>query len=161
MSENRERILELQEKMQELNIDMYLVPTADFHQSEYVGTYFKVRAWLSGFSGSAGTLLVTRDNAYLWTDGRYFIQAEAQLQGSGLPLYKSGEPGVPTIEEFLKSELKEGDVLGFDGRTVTYAQGKRYCHIADENGASLHYRWDFAQNIWKERPEMSLDSVCV
>ena len=77
------------------------------------------------------------------------------MKGSGITLYKSGESDVPTIEEFLKSELKEGDVLGFDGRTVTYAQGKRYCHIADETWrTSLKYRLDFAQNIWKERPEM-------
>ena len=81
------------------------------------------------------------------------------MKGSGITLYKSGESDVPTIEEFLKSELKEGDVLGFDGRTVTYAQVKRYCHIADENGASLKYRLDFAQNIWKERPEMSMEPV--
>ena len=76
MNENMERISRLREKMQEAEIDMYLVPTADFHQSEYVGDYFKVRKWLSGFSGSAGTLVVTMDSAYLWTDGRYFIQAD-------------------------------------------------------------------------------------
>ena len=114
---------------------------------------------ITGFTGSAGTAVFTKDKAGLWTDGRYFIQAEAQLKGSGITLYKSGESDVPTIEEFLKSELKEGDVLGFDGRTVTYAQGKRYCHITDENGASLKYSLDFAQNIWKERPEMSMESV--
>ena len=105
MNVNQERIAKLQEKMQAANMDMYLVPTADFHQSEYVGTYFKVRAWLSGFSGSAGTLLVTRDNAYLWTDGRYFIQAAKQLEGTGVTLMKMGEEGVPTVREFTNEWL--------------------------------------------------------
>ena len=154
-----ERIARLRALMAEKHIDAYVVPTADFHQSEYVGEHFKARKYITGFSGSYGTAVITMDDGGLWTDGRYFIQAEAQLKGSGITLYKSGESDVPTIEEFLKSELKEGDVLGFDGRTVTYAQGKRYCHIADENGASLKYRLDFAQNIWKERPEMSLKPV--
>lgn len=154
-----DRIERLRNVMEQQKIDCYIIPTDDYHHSEYVGDYFKFREYITGFTGSAGTAVFTKDKAGLWTDGRYFIQAEAQLKGSGITLYKSGEPDVPTIEEFLKSELKEGDVLGFDGRTVTYAQGKRYCRIADENGASLKYRLDFAQNIWKERPEMSMESV--
>ena len=154
-----DRIERLRNVMEQQKIDCYIIPTDDYHHSEYVGDYFKFREYITGFTGSAGTAVFTKDKAGLWTDGRYFIQAEAQLKGSGITLYKSGESDVPTIEEFLKSELKEGDVLGFDGRTVTYAQGKRYCHIADENGASLKYRLDFAQNIWKERPEMSMEPV--
>ena len=154
-----DRIERLRNVMEQQKIDCYIIPTDDYHHSEYVGDYFKFREYITGFTGSAGTAVFTKDKAGLWTDGRYFIQAEAQLKGSGITLYKSGESGVPTIEEFLKSELKEGDVLGFDGRTVTYAQGKRYCHIADENGASLKYSLDFAQNIWKERPEMSMEPV--
>ena len=154
-----DRIERLRNVMEQQKIDCYIIPTDDYHHSEYVGDYFKFREYITGFTGSAGTAVFTKDKAGLWTDGRYFIQAEAQLKGSGITLYKSGESDVPTIEEFLKSELKEGDVLGFDGRTVTYAQGKRYCHIADENGASLKYSLDFAQNIWKERPEMSMESV--
>ena len=139
-----DRIERLRNVMEQQKIDCYIIPTDDYHHSEYVGDYFKFREYITGFTGSASTAVFTKDKAGLWTDGRYFIQAEAQLKGSGITLYKSGESDVPTIEEFLKSELKEGDVLGFDGRTVTYAQGKRYCHIADENGASLKYRLDFA-----------------
>ena len=119
-----ERLNVLRELMKEKKIDAYLVPTDDFHGSEYVGDYFKCRKYITGFTGSAGTAVIMQDMAGLWTDGRYFIQAEAQLKGSGITLYKSGEPEVPTIEEFLKKELEEGAGLGFDGRTVSYAQGE-------------------------------------
>ena len=126
MNENMERISRLREKMQEAEIDMYLVPTADFHQSEYVGDYFKVRKWLSGFSGSAGTLVVTMDSAYLWTDGRYFIQAVKELEGTGVTLMKMREEGVPTIDEFLEENLKENSCLACDGRTISAEQGKAW-----------------------------------
>ena len=132
MSENRERILKLQEKMQELNIDMYLVPTADFHQSEYVGDYFKARKWLSGFSGSAGTLLVTDDQAYLWTDGRYFIQAAKELEDTGVTLMKMREPGVPTVYEFLEMNLAKGSCLACDGRVISVSQGKAYKKMMED-----------------------------
>jgi Xaa-Pro aminopeptidase len=97
-------------------IDAWLVPTDDFHGSEYVGDYFQCRAWLTGFTGSAGTALVTMDGAYLWTDGRYFLQAGQELAGSGIELMKIGEEGVPTIEEFLEKHLAAGNVLGYYGR---------------------------------------------
>ncbi|MGX8715721.1 MAG: aminopeptidase P family N-terminal domain-containing protein, partial [Lachnospiraceae bacterium] len=93
----RETINRLRAVMKEKGVDAYLVPTADFHDSEYAGEYFRTRAYLSGFTGSAGTLLVMGDEAGLWTDGRYFVQAGRQLDGSGIDLYKSGQPGVPTI----------------------------------------------------------------
>ena len=93
-----DRIERLQNAMEQQNIDCYIIPTDDYHHSEYVGDYFKFREYMTGFSGSAGTAVFTREKAGLWTDGRYFIQAEAQLKGSGITLYKSGEPEVPTIE---------------------------------------------------------------
>ena len=141
--------------MEQQNIDCYIIPTDDYHHSEYVGDYFKFREYMTGFSGSAGTAVFTREKAGLWTDGRYFIQAEAQLKGSGITLYKSGEPEVPTIEEFLKKELEEGAVLGFDGRTVSYAQGEKYRQIAEGEGASIEFRLDLAPDTWTGRPEMS------
>lgn len=98
----KETILRLRDAMSRAGVFAYLVPTADFHGSEYVGSYFKGRTYLSGFTGSAGTLLVTPEFAGLWTDGRYFIQAEKQLKDSGITLCKMGEPGVPTILEYLK-----------------------------------------------------------
>ena len=104
-----ERLNKLREQMRQKQIDVYMIPTEDFHESEYVGDYFKVRKYMSGFTGSAGTLVVTLSEAGLWTDGRYFIQAENQLKGTGIDLYKMGEPKVPTVEEFIKekNEKKE------------------------------------------------------
>src|SRR5699024_2633427 len=126
MNANQERIAELQREMKAEGMDMYLVPTADFHQSEYVGDYFKARAWLSGFTGSAGTLIVTADQACLWTDGRYFIQAAKQLSGTGVTLMKMGEEGVPTVEEFIEDNLPLKGCLGCDGRTISVTEGKEY-----------------------------------
>ncbi len=113
-----ERISALRALMEERGYDVYMVPTDDFHQSEYVGEHFKVREYITGFTGSAGTAVFTKDEAGLWTDGRYFLQADQQLAGTGVKLYKMGEPGVPTVEEFIASALPEGGTLGVDGRVV-------------------------------------------
>ena len=102
-----QRITKLRQLMKERGIDLYIIPTSDFHQSEYVGSYFEARHYMSGFSGSAGTLIVREDEAYLWTDGRYFIQAEQQLKGSGIQLMKMGTAKTPTLIEFLKQDMKD------------------------------------------------------
>lgn len=159
MNVNQERITKLQQEMQAAGMDMYLVPTADFHQSEYVGTYFKVRAWLSGFTGSAGTLLVTKESAYLWADGRYFIQAAKQLEGTGVTLMKMGEEGVPAVEEFIEQHMPEGGCLGCDGRTIHAEEGKRYEAMLKTKGGCLEYAEDLAGKIWTDRPEMSKEPV--
>lgn len=99
----REQLTKLRALMAARHIDAYLIPTTDFHGSEYVNDYFKCRRYVSGFTGSAGTLLVTPDEAWLWTDGRYFLQAADQLAGTGIGLMKEKEPGVPTIAEYLAS----------------------------------------------------------
>ena len=98
----RKQLEDLRRLMKDEGIDAYIIPTADFHGSEYVNEYFKCREFVSGFTGSAGTLLVTSQWAGLWTDGRYFLQAEDQLSGSGIQLMREREPGVPSIDEFLK-----------------------------------------------------------
>ena len=149
------RLAALRNEMQKNGIKAYLIPTADFHQSEYVGEYFKCRAFMTGFTGSAGSALVMPDRAILWTDGRYFIQAEKQLQGSGVELYKMGEEGVPTIAEFLKDYLEAGDVLGFDGRVINSRQGEEYEKNAKENGASVAWNQDLVDGIWADRPTLS------
>ena len=93
----------------------------NYLSSEYVCDYFKCRQYISGFTGSAGTLLVTLKEAKLWTDGRYFLQAAEQLEGTDISLMKSGEEGVPTIQEYLADSLQDGNCLGYDGRTLTVA----------------------------------------
>ena len=150
-----ERISALQALMCEQGINAYIVPTADYHQSEYVGEHFKARAFLTGFTGSAGTAVVMRDKAYLWTDGRYFLQAAAQLEGTGITLMKSGEEGVPEINDFLRNELCEGGVIGFDGRTAGTEEGKEFEKIAGEKSGSISYENDLVGIIWEDRPEIS------
>ncbi len=121
-----ERLTKLRALMSKKNIDMYIVPTADFHQSEYVGEHFKARKYITGFSGSAGTAVITKDHAGLWTDGRYFLQAENQLKGTTVELFKMGEPGVPTIEEYIANTLPNKGTLGFDGRVISMGDGQNY-----------------------------------
>ena len=154
-----ERIDALRREMEREGMDIYIVPTADYHHSEYVGEYFKVRQFLTGFTGSAGTAVVTKDKAGLWTDGRYFIQADRQLRESGIKLYRMGEPGVDTIVEFVRKELPRGGVIGFDGRTVGLAEGRKYERIAEENNGSMNYGHDLGGRIWENRPEMSKEKA--
>lgn len=149
----------LRDVMAEHHIDAYLIPTADFHGSEYVGDYFACREYLSGFTGSAGTLLVFPHWAGLWTDGRYFLQAEEQLAGSGIRLMKQGQPGVPTIEAFLRASLQPGQTLAFDGRCVDARTGRRYHKLVREIGAKLNHQLDLAAEIWSQRPPLSAQPV--
>lgn len=150
-----ERIHRLREKMKERGIQFYLVPTADYHQSEYVGAYFKEREYLTGFTGSAGSALITGSQAYLWTDGRYFLQAAEQLRGTEIRLMKMGEEAVPDMGRFLKDQIKEGQCLGVDGRTVSVAQGRKLQSITKENCAEFHWDMDLVGEIWEDRPAMS------
>ena len=148
------RIRALRREMADENIDIYIVPSDDFHQSEYVGDYYKAREYMTGFTGSAGTAVFTKDRAGLWTDGRYFIQAEQELAGSGVTLYKAGEPGVDTICEFLEKALPDGGVIGFDGRTVSLGTGERYEKIAVGKGGTICYTEDLTGRIWTDRPAL-------
>lgn len=147
--------------MQERGIKIYVVPTSDFHESEYVGEHFKARAYITGFTGSAGTAVITQSEAGLWTDGRYFIQARKQLQDTTVKLFEMGTEGVPTVEEYIAQTLKEKDVLGFDGRVVNTMQGKRFAQLAGQKGASLYTKEDLIGKIWKDRPELSCCPVWV
>jgi len=143
----------LRNEMKKNGIDCYIVPTSDYHGSEYVCPAFEGRKFLSGFTGSAGTLVVTESEAGLWTDGRYFVQAEQELAGTGITLYRMGEPKVPTIIEYLKKVMKKGQALAFDGRLVSVISGKK---MAEELGGSekikLNYESDLFTNIWPGRP---------
>lgn len=143
----KEELLALHREMGKRGIDAYLVPTTDFHGSEYVNDYFKCRKYVSGFTGSAGTLLVTNDFAGLWTDGRYFLQAEKQLQGSGISLMRINQPGVLSIREYLAENLKPESVVAFDGRVVDADFG-----MSLETDYNIEYDMDLVGEIWKERP---------
>lgn len=146
---------ELRALMKQHKIDVYLIPTSDFHQSEYVGAHFTARKFMSGFTGSAGSLVVTQNEAGLWTDGRYFIQAEHQLQGSGIDLYKMGVKGVPTLEEFIVEHLPEDGKLGFDGRVVDAKLGKKLEEEISKKRATISYEEDLVDAVWKNRPALS------
>ena len=155
----REQIIALRKQMKEHGIDVYVIPTADFHQSEYVGEHFKAREYVTGFTGSAGTAVVTAEDAKLWTDGRYFIQAANQLAGSGVELMKMGEPGVMKLTEYLAAVLAEGKTLGFDGRVVSKSEGEEYAKIASEKKAKVVYALDLVDEIWENRPALSAEPV--
>jgi len=155
----KERIAALREEMKKANLTAYMVPTSDFHGSEYVGDYFRCRAFLSGFTGSAGTLVITQDMAGLWTDGRYFLQAAEQLKDTGIDLYKMEEEGVPTVLEFLSDKLKKGQTLGFDGRVVNAKQAEEFNKRLQKKGASVCYEIDLTDKIWNDRPGLSKEPV--
>lgn len=145
--------------MKEKKIDAYLVPTDDFHGSEYVGDYFKCRKYITGFTGSAGTAIITQDMADLWTDGRYFIQAADQLRDTTIELFKSGEPGVPTVHQFLNDKLEEGMCLGFDGRTVSAREAEELQELLQEKHITFSVNDDLIGEIWEDRPVLSCEPV--
>jgi len=153
------RIEQLRAEMKKRGIAAYVVPTSDFHNSEYVGVYFKCREFITGFTGSAGTAVITMDEANLWTDGRYFLQAADQLKDSCVILRKMGEEGVPKITEYLKNVLKEGDILGFDGRVIDADTGKDFADIVEQKKGSLKVDEDLVDLIWTDRPALSKEPV--
>lgn len=157
----RQRLSALRAVMEKEKIDYYMIPTADFHNSEYVGAYFTVREYFCGFTGSNGTLLVWQEGAGLWTDGRYFIQAENELAGTGVTLFRMAEEGVPTLHEFLKENMQEGQTLGFDGRVVPAAEGVLLEKKLADKKIAFAYDRDLADTVWKERPPMSCEALRV
>ena len=147
----KQRIENIRDLMKEKNIYAYIVPSSDYHQSEYVGDYFKSREFMSGFTGSAGTLIISMDEAGLWTDGRYFIQAEQELKDSGIKLFKMGEEGVPTIEEYLLEKLPKNSTLGFDGRVMSVKEGQSLANKLAFKGINIEYKYDLVNDIWEDR----------
>ena len=157
----RDRLDALRKLMKERGMDAYMIPTADFHESEYVGEYFKCREYMTGFTGSAGTALITMDEACLWVDGRYYVQAAAQLKDSTVTMMKMGQEGVPSLGEYLEDKMPEGGCLGFDGRVVNAAEGLALEEMLRERGARISYGEDLAGMIWQERPELSAEPAWV
>ncbi len=154
-----ERLQNLRNEMAKRNIAVYIVPTSDFHESEYVGDYFKARKYITGFTGSAGTAVITMTEAGLWTDGRYFIQAAEQLEGTTVTLYKMAEEGVPTVDEYVEKTLQDGETLGFDGRVVNNTWGKKLADIVAKKNGKLAVDEDLIDIIWTDRPELSKEPV--
>ena len=161
MNQIPERLEKLRALMAERDIDAYLVPTSDFHESEYVGHYFKCREFITGFTGSAGTAVITKDKAALWTDGRYFVQAGSQLAGTTVTLQKMGQEGVPSIEEYLLEQIPQGGTLAFDGRVVNTAEGEALEDTLGEKDIAISCQEDLIDQIWTDRPELSAEPVWV
>ena len=155
------RLDALRELMKERGMDAYMIPTADFHESEYVGEHFKCREYMTGFTGSAGTALVTMDEACLWVDGRYYVQAAAQLKDTTVTMMRMGQEGVPSLGEYLDEKMPEGGCLGFDGRVVNAAEGLDLEELLEERGAHISYGEDLTGMIWKDRPELSAEPAWV
>ena len=157
----KNRLVQLREEMKRVGVDYYLLPTADFHNSEYVHAFFKAREYFSGFTGSNGTLVVWQEGAGLWTDGRYFTQAERELEGTGIQLFRMLQEGVPTIKEFLDREMKEGQKLGFDGRVVPTETGLQLEKTLKSKGIMINYTCDLADKVWLDRPALPAGEIWV
>lgn len=151
----------LRQKMQEQSIDVCLIPMDDFHQSEHVSDYFKTIEYITGFTGDSCKLVVTQEASKLFTDGRYFIQAEKELAGSGTELMKMGEKGVPTLTEYIRSVLPADGSLGFDGRCVDFRLGSELSDIAMEKNAALVWDADLVGEIWENRPALPESRVWI
>ena len=152
--------MKLREQMENQKVSYYLVPSEDPHQSEYVDDHFKCRQYISGFTGSAGTFLAGCEEGWLWTDGRYFTQAEGQIS-SDITLMKQGVSGVPTILEFLKEHLQEGDTLGVNGFTISASYGKKIAKLVKQHGASFRFDLRFVEELWAkdDRPAITKSTI--
>lgn len=149
----KQTIVDLRKVMQREGIDAWISPSSDAHQSEYPTEYDKCRRFLSGFTGSAGTLLVMKEEAYLWTDGRYFLQAESELKDSGITLMKMGESGVPNLDELLEEKMKKDEVLGFNGSLLSFSEGKVIAGKVVKKGVKLAIGKEITDEVWTDRPQ--------
>lgn len=149
-----EKIQALRQQMADAQVDYYIVNTADPHQSEYLSEHFKERAWLTGFTGSAGTALVSKDQALVWADGRYFIQAARQIEGSEFKLMKMATPGYPSLNEWLRQEVKAGEVLGLNEASYSQRNFEFLSQLLSAQGASVKALPSLIAPIWQDRPAM-------
>ena len=150
----KERLRRLREEMKKTGVTVYVIPSSDCHESEYVCAHFRSRAYMTGFSGSAGTAVVTEKEAGLWTDGRYFVQAQMELTETSVRLFKMEEPGVPDVETYVKEHLDADGKLGFDGKTMSASRAEKLKAAADEKGAGLLVTEDLVGAIWDDRPQL-------
>lgn len=155
----KERLKNIRKLMQENEISAYIVPSFDAHKSEYVAEYWKCREFITGFTGSAGTAVILKEKAGLWTDGRYFIQAEKQLKNSTIELFKMGEPDTPDFKEWIFDNLEENSKIGFDGRTFSLNEIRELKNILDKKNIELIYDIDLIDKIWNDRPIIPNDHI--
>ena len=153
----RDRLRKLREYMRENGLDAVMVPTDDYHRSEYVGEYFKERKYITGFTGSAGTALIMDKEAGLWTDGRYFLQARQELEGTGITLYRSGQKDVPKIEEYLQAHMKSRQTLAYDGRCVGAKYAGRLKSLLIPKDIMFREDLDPVGAVWEDRPPLSAE----
>ena len=157
----KKRVELLLNKMKEHGIDAYVIPSSDAHISEYVAEHWKSRAWISGFTGSAGTVVISKDGSGLWTDGRYFIQAEKQIEGSGIELFKMGQPGVPTITEWFNKNLGNGSTVGFCGESTSLLFKRNLEKECKEKEFNIVSEFDLVDDIWNNRSNIPQTQVFV
>lgn len=157
----RERVEALRKLMKNNGMDAYIIPSSDPHQSEYVADHWKARTWISGFTGSAGTAVITQDDAGLWTDGRYFIQAEKQLSGSGIRLFKMAQPGVLSYDEWIMKTLKKGSCVGFDGKLFSASKVKEMRESFLKEGIEINKEHDLISILWEDRPQIPLNPIII
>lgn len=155
MTTSKDKVNELRKLMKQKKLDAYLVTSTDPHQSEYLPEHWKAREWISGFTGSAGTIVITHDFAGLWTDSRYFIQAERELKGSGIELMKLNIPHTPEYVSWIEENLPEKSTLGCDGNCVSYQMVKYMIESFTSRHISIETRHDLISEIWPHRPGLS------
>lgn len=155
----RDRVAKLRQLMKKNQMAAYIIPSFDAHQSEYVAEHWKCRQWISGFTGSAGTVVITLEDAGLWTDGRYYIQAEKQLEGSGIRLFRMMDPGVPSYTKWLADVLNEGSIVGFDGNVFSLDMVKQMEKDLKAKRIELKMNQDFIGDLWEARPEIPKGSM--
>lgn len=149
-----ERLQALRGEMAAQGIDAYVVPSSDPHQTEYVAAHWRCREWVSGFTGSVGTVAVLSEKAGLWADGRYFIQAERELQGTGIDLYKMQVSGVPDLVDWLVEEVPEGGIVAIDGRQLSAKMGDEWRKKLESKNITLKIKIDLISGLWTDRPEV-------
>ncbi|WP_346847414.1 aminopeptidase P family protein [Clostridium sp. UBA3061] len=157
----KSRIESLRSLMKERSIDAFIIPSSDNHGSEYVSDYFRVRQWISGFTGSAGTVVITEKEAHLWVDGRYFLQGEQQIQGTEYILERMGEPGVKTYTQWICDNVKSGDTVSFNGKVFTVSQLHDLEEAFEEKGIKTKPEEDIFDIIWKDRPTMPNNKIFI
>lgn len=155
------RLAALREFMGEKGLHAFIIPSTDSHLSEYPASHWASREWISGFTGSAGTVVVTREKAGLWTDSRYFLQGAKELEGADIELFKEGLPSTPSIEEWLTTELGKGEYVGIDGTVYAAKEAMNLTHKLNMKGLHLISDYDPFSKIWNDRPEIPTNPIFV